>query len=158
MRIGIDARELCGHATGVGRYLAGLLMQAVSLAQTNDFGGASLRLDAVEKQLVPVKATTTEGGDGAATDFEALRLELRQVRFEAVKGMGELISTLRASGAPLSERVPEGEMADDVPDLGDAASTGRIVLREEVLHSRDKEHPGVPYPRRTRGRDGSVAE
>ena len=27
MRIGIDARELCGHATGVGRYLAGLLTQ-----------------------------------------------------------------------------------------------------------------------------------
>jgi glycosyltransferase involved in cell wall biosynthesis len=27
MRIGIDARELCGHATGVGRYLAGLLKQ-----------------------------------------------------------------------------------------------------------------------------------
>ncbi len=25
MRIGIDARELCGHTTGVGRYLAGLL-------------------------------------------------------------------------------------------------------------------------------------
>ena len=25
MRIGIDARELCGHATGVGRYLGGLL-------------------------------------------------------------------------------------------------------------------------------------
>lgn len=25
MRIGIDARELCGHATGVGRYLQGLL-------------------------------------------------------------------------------------------------------------------------------------
>jgi glycosyltransferase involved in cell wall biosynthesis len=25
MRIGIDARELCGHATGVGRYLDGLL-------------------------------------------------------------------------------------------------------------------------------------
>ena len=24
MRIGIDARELVGHATGVGRYLAGL--------------------------------------------------------------------------------------------------------------------------------------
>jgi len=27
MRIGIDARELCGHSTGVGRYLAGLLRQ-----------------------------------------------------------------------------------------------------------------------------------
>jgi glycosyltransferase involved in cell wall biosynthesis len=25
LRIGIDARELCGHSTGVGRYLAGLL-------------------------------------------------------------------------------------------------------------------------------------
>jgi len=27
VRIGIDARELCGHSTGVGRYLAGLLHQ-----------------------------------------------------------------------------------------------------------------------------------
>ena len=27
MRIGIDARELCGHATGVGRYLSGLLRE-----------------------------------------------------------------------------------------------------------------------------------
>jgi len=27
MRIGIDARELCGHATGVGRYLDGLLRE-----------------------------------------------------------------------------------------------------------------------------------
>jgi glycosyltransferase involved in cell wall biosynthesis len=27
MRIGIDARELCGHATGVGRYLGGLLRE-----------------------------------------------------------------------------------------------------------------------------------
>ncbi|PYQ81941.1 MAG: hypothetical protein DMG03_18795, partial [Acidobacteria bacterium] len=27
MRIGVDARELCGHSTGVGRYLAGLLRQ-----------------------------------------------------------------------------------------------------------------------------------
>src|SRR5476651_1153749 len=27
MRIGIDARELCGRATGVGRYLGGLLRE-----------------------------------------------------------------------------------------------------------------------------------
>ena len=27
MRVGVDARELCGRPTGVGRYLAGLLMQ-----------------------------------------------------------------------------------------------------------------------------------
>src|SRR4051812_26595195 len=30
MRIGIDARELCGRATGVGRYLAGLLHEWAS--------------------------------------------------------------------------------------------------------------------------------
>ena len=27
MRIGIDARELCGRATGVGRYLSGLIAE-----------------------------------------------------------------------------------------------------------------------------------
>ena len=27
MRIGVDARELCGHSTGVGRYLSGLLTE-----------------------------------------------------------------------------------------------------------------------------------
>ncbi len=31
MRIGIDARELCGHATGVGRYLGGLLREWAAL-------------------------------------------------------------------------------------------------------------------------------
>lgn len=30
MRIGIDARELCGHSTGVGRYLGGLLYEWAS--------------------------------------------------------------------------------------------------------------------------------
>jgi len=30
MRIGIDARELCGRATGAGRYLAGLLAEWAS--------------------------------------------------------------------------------------------------------------------------------
>jgi glycosyltransferase involved in cell wall biosynthesis len=31
MRIGVDARELCGHPTGVGRYLAGLLHEWAAL-------------------------------------------------------------------------------------------------------------------------------
>src|SRR5438128_912797 len=34
MRIGIDARELCGRATGVGRYLAGLLHEWATDART----------------------------------------------------------------------------------------------------------------------------
>ena len=33
-----------------------------------------------------------------------------------------------------------------------------IALRWWARYRWDKEHPGVPYPRRTRGRDGSVAE
>src|SRR5471030_1096730 len=39
MRIGIDARELCGRATGVGRYLGGLLREwaADSRARTHEF-------------------------------------------------------------------------------------------------------------------------
>lgn len=36
MRIGIDARELCGHPTGAGRYLAGLLAQWGADRRTHD--------------------------------------------------------------------------------------------------------------------------
>lgn len=39
LRIGIDARELCGHSTGVGRYLGGLLRewQESGAAQQHEF-------------------------------------------------------------------------------------------------------------------------
>jgi glycosyltransferase involved in cell wall biosynthesis len=37
MRIGIDARELAGHATGVGRYLAGLLREWSVAAVPHEF-------------------------------------------------------------------------------------------------------------------------
>jgi glycosyltransferase involved in cell wall biosynthesis len=53
MRIGIDARELCGRSTGVGRYLGGLLAEwAIDpRARTHDYllyapGPLSLSLDA----------------------------------------------------------------------------------------------------------------
>jgi len=36
MRIGIDARELCGRATGVGRYLGGLLHEWAADSRTRD--------------------------------------------------------------------------------------------------------------------------
>jgi glycosyltransferase involved in cell wall biosynthesis len=35
MRIGVDARELCGHTTGVGRYLGGLLHEWAALTPLN---------------------------------------------------------------------------------------------------------------------------
>jgi glycosyltransferase involved in cell wall biosynthesis len=62
MRIGIDAREMCGHATGVGRYLAGLLTQWSSdeRARAHEFvlyapEGLNLALDArhFATRLVP---------------------------------------------------------------------------------------------------------
>jgi glycosyltransferase involved in cell wall biosynthesis len=34
MRIGVDARELCGRSTGVGRYLAGLLLEWARVGRT----------------------------------------------------------------------------------------------------------------------------
>jgi len=37
MRIGIDARELCGRATGVGRYLSGLLVEWARDAHGHEF-------------------------------------------------------------------------------------------------------------------------
>src|SRR4051794_18562056 len=53
MRIGIDARELCGRVTGVGRYLAGLLHEWASdgRARSHEFvlyapGSLALTLDA----------------------------------------------------------------------------------------------------------------
>jgi glycosyltransferase involved in cell wall biosynthesis len=81
MRIGIDARELCGHATGVGRYLAGLLTQWSSdeRARRHEFvlyapDGLNLALDArhFATRLVPgpggtwweqVRLPTTAGRD-----------------------------------------------------------------------------------------------
>jgi hypothetical protein len=38
MRIGIDARELCGRPTGVGRYLSGLLADQAEQARLRAAG------------------------------------------------------------------------------------------------------------------------
>jgi len=67
MRIGIDARELCGFATGVGRYLAGLLQEwAVDdLAGRHEFllyapvaPAMSLNPSRFVTRLIPGKAGT----------------------------------------------------------------------------------------------------
>jgi glycosyltransferase involved in cell wall biosynthesis len=67
MRIGIDARELCGRSTGVGRYLGGLLAEWAidSHARTHEFllyapGPVSLPLDA---RRFPTR--TVAGGGGS---------------------------------------------------------------------------------------------
>jgi glycosyltransferase involved in cell wall biosynthesis len=73
MRIGIDARELCGRVTGVGRYLAGLLGEwaADSRARSHEFvlyapGPIALTLDARRF------ATRTVAGSGG-TAWEQVR-------------------------------------------------------------------------------------
>jgi glycosyltransferase involved in cell wall biosynthesis len=67
MRIGIDARELCGRSTGVGRYLGGLLSEWATdpHARSHEFllyapGPVSLPLDA---RRFP--ARTVAGGGGS---------------------------------------------------------------------------------------------
>ncbi len=65
MRIGIDARELCGRTTGAGRYLRGLLQQWATDADAHEFvlyapEGIALTLDArrFPTRLLPGSAGT----------------------------------------------------------------------------------------------------
>jgi glycosyltransferase involved in cell wall biosynthesis len=65
MRIGIDARELGGHVTGVGRYLAGLLREWSAPASPHEFvlyaaEAISVPLDArrFQQRLIPGPAGT----------------------------------------------------------------------------------------------------
>jgi glycosyltransferase involved in cell wall biosynthesis len=74
MRIGIDARELCGHITGVGKYLAGLLREwAVDeRARAHDFvlyapDAIALTLDS---RRFPARVVPGPGG----TWWEQIRL------------------------------------------------------------------------------------
>jgi glycosyltransferase involved in cell wall biosynthesis len=70
MRIGIDARELCGHPTGVGRYLSGLLTQWA-------------RPDAAARHQFVLYAhetpTTSFGADGGPSGSSAARFSTRVI-------------------------------------------------------------------------------
>jgi glycosyltransferase involved in cell wall biosynthesis len=66
MRIGVDARELCGRPTGVGRYLAGLLRQWTddAAARAHDFvlyTAAPLAVD-VDGRRFPTRLVEGAGG------------------------------------------------------------------------------------------------
>jgi glycosyltransferase involved in cell wall biosynthesis len=73
MRIGIDARELCGHPTGVGRHLAGLLAEwgASAKAAAHSFIlYAPRRVEAV----LPANALVREVPGGGDTKWEQVSL------------------------------------------------------------------------------------
>jgi glycosyltransferase involved in cell wall biosynthesis len=100
VRIGIDARELCGHSTGVGRYLDGLLQQwaAGDLARRHEFvlymhQPIALPLDA---RRFPTRVVEGQGGT---------RWEQQQL-LPAVAG--DHLDVFFAPGytAPLFARVP----------------------------------------------------
>ena len=100
MRIGIDARELAGQATGVGRYLAALLREWArgSAAGPHEFvlyvpGPIGLVLDAPRFRI-------REVGGGAGTWWEQMRLP------DAIAGDALDVFFAPAYTAPLRTRVP----------------------------------------------------
>jgi glycosyltransferase involved in cell wall biosynthesis len=108
MRIGIDARELCGHATGVGRYLQGLLIQwsSAHTAQRHEFvlyapGDIGLTLDT---RRFAIRHVAPAG----ATQWEQLRLPRVAMR--------DHLDVFFAPGysAPLFLRVPAVVAIHDV--------------------------------------------
>ena len=74
MRIGIDARELCGHRTGVGRYLGGLLQEwtADDHARRHEFVLYAHQPMAVSLDARRFPAHVVEGGGGTRWEQQQL--------------------------------------------------------------------------------------
>ena len=100
MRIGIDAREICGRPTGTGRYLGGLLSQWASLpeAARHQFLLFTPQLPAVSVVGSPFELRVLPGRAG--TRWEQLTL----ARAVARAGLDVLFA--QAYSAPLSVSVP----------------------------------------------------
>lgn len=76
MRIGLDARELCGHATGVGRYLSGLLSSWAADPGTSQHQFLLYTHEAISGSHGAANEGSTGGAIGTAieTGHFALRL------------------------------------------------------------------------------------
>ena len=74
MRIGIDARELCGHATGAGRYLVGLLHQWAADEGTRRHEFILYAPERFDAQLDSRRFATRLIEGGAGTWWEQVRL------------------------------------------------------------------------------------
>jgi glycosyltransferase involved in cell wall biosynthesis len=122
MRIGIDARELAGHATGVGRFLGGLLREwSRSPAAGHEFvlyapGPIGLPLDAR-------RFRTREVGGTAGTWWEQMRLP------GAIAGDALDVFFAPAYTAPLRTQVP---VVAIVHDLSYVAHPEWFGLREGI--------------------------
>ncbi len=84
MRIGIDARELTGHATGVGRYLAGLLRQWLTPESAHEFVLFAHRpLDAPELRSANASHQIIDGTGGTWWEQQQLRGAMARARLDA---------------------------------------------------------------------------
>jgi glycosyltransferase involved in cell wall biosynthesis len=121
MRIGIDARELCGHPTGAGRYLSGLLKEWAAGARSHEFvlyAPDSLAV-ALDGRRFPTRLV--EGPTGAWWE---------QVRMPAVAARDHLdVFFGPAYSAPLFRRVPT---VVAIHDLSFAARPDWFATREGI--------------------------
>ena len=76
MRIGIDARELSGHATGVGRYLSGLLRQWAVSADAMDHEFVLYATEPLASPFDGRRFTTRVVAGRGGTWWEQVRLPL----------------------------------------------------------------------------------
>ncbi len=74
MRIGIDARELCGHTTGVGRYLVGLLQEWAEDAAARRHEFVLYAPEPIALALDPRRFPTRSVPGPAGTWWEQIRL------------------------------------------------------------------------------------
>ena len=82
MRIGIDARELCGHSTGVGRYLGGLLQQWTvdEHARRHEFVLYAHQPLAVSLDAHRFPSRVVPGGGGTRWEQQQLLMDVAQQR------------------------------------------------------------------------------
>ncbi len=108
MRIGIDARELCGHPTGVGRYLRGLLAEWALDARANqhEFVLYAHEPISVEPDTGRFVTRTVRGSGG--TWWEQVRLPA------ATAGDHLDVFFAPAYSAPLLQRIPTVVTLHDV--------------------------------------------
>ena len=100
MRIGIDARELCGRPTGVGRYLAGLLdaWAADDTTRRHEFLLYSHEAPAIAFDTRRFRTRTVSGSPGVLWEQLRLPLAIRSDRLDVLFAP--------AYTAPLASDVP----------------------------------------------------
>jgi glycosyltransferase involved in cell wall biosynthesis len=108
MRIGLDARELTGHPTGVGRFLAGFLREWATSSPAGAHEFVLYAPEPLEMALDPRRFRTREVAGPSGTWWEQLRLP------KAVASDQLDVFFAPAYTAPLRIRVPVVVLIHDV--------------------------------------------